>query len=474
MPLLARLSKPLRRSIRSVRSRYCPWTTSRVTPEQEYFADGMTDELTTDLATISALRVISRGSVMQFKGANRPPTPEIAKTLNVDAVVEGSVVRVGDKVRVTAQLIDAPPTDNLWAKSYERDFRDVLALQDEMALAITREINVELTPREQARLANSPTVDPQAHDAYLKGRYYLSSPTEERVRKGLEQFEQAIKVDPNFGPAYSGMADAYILGDNLYFPPTEVMPKAKAAAKKALQLDDMLAEAHFSLGAAKFQYDYDWPGAETELRRALALNPSYAFGHDQYGFYLGLRRRLDEAVAESRLAIELDPLSPLTATDIAFPLTYQRKYSAAKEQCHNALALDPNNWFGQFALGWIDIQAGKFNEAITELQQARAMDSPPYVAGWLGYAYAKSGERTKAEATITELNQTSSRRYVSAYLTAIIYLGLGDKLRALDGLERAYEARDWLLLSLKMNRAFDPLRSEPRFIALTKKLDFEK
>ena len=343
-----------------------------------------------------------------------------------------------------------------------------------MALAIAREINVELTPREQARLANSPTVDPQAHDAYLKGRYYLSSPTEERVRKGLEQFEQAIRVDPNFGPAYSGMADAYILGDSLYFTPTEVMPKAKAAAKKALQLDDMLAEAHFSLGAAKFQYDYDWPGAETELRRALALNPSYAFGHDQYGFYLGLRRRLDEAVAESRLAIELDPLSPLTATDSAFALTYQRKYSAAKEQCRNALALDPNNWFGQFALGWIDIQAGKFNEAITELQQARAMDSPPYVAGWLGYAYAKSGERTKAEATITELNQTSSRRYVSAYLTAIIYLGLGDKQRALDGLEKAYEARDWFLLSLKMNRAFDPLRSEPRFIALTKKLNFEK
>ena len=441
-------------------------------PNQEYFADGMTDELTTDLATISALRVISRGSVMQYKGAHRPPTPVIAKALNVDAVVEGSVTRIGDKVRVTAQLIDAPADQHLWAKSYERESRDVLALQDEVALAIAREINVELTPREQARFANSRTVDPQAHDAYLKGRYYLSSPTEERVRKALEQFEQAIRVDPNFAPPYSGMADAYILGADMYFPPNEVMPKAKAAAEKALQLDDTLAEAHFSLGAAKFQYDYDWPGGENEFRRAIALNPSYAYGHDQYGFYLALRGRLDDALAESRLATELDPLSPLTVTDMAFPLTWQTKYAAAKEQCRNALYLDPNSTWAQFAIGWIDIEAGKFNEATTEMQH-RAVYSP-FVAGWLGYAYAKSGERIKAEATITELNQMSSRRSVSPFSTAIIYVGLGDKVRALDGLEKAYEARSWLLLWLKMDRIFDPLRSEPRFIALLKKVGLDQ
>jgi len=442
-------------------------------PKQEYFADGMTDELTTDLATISALRVISRGSVMRFKGENRPPTPDIAKLLNVDAVIEGSVARVGDKVRVTAQLIDAPGDRHLWAKSYERDSRDVLALQDEVALAIAREINVELTPHEQERLTNSRTVDAQAHDAYLKGRYYLSSLTEERARKALEQFELAIRLDPNFAPAYSGMADAYTLGESLYFAPKEVMPKAKAAAEKALQLDDTLAEAHFSLGAVKFQYDYDWPRAETEFRRALALNPSYAYGHDQYGFYLAFRGRLDDALAESRLANELDPLSPLTATDMAFPLTWQTKYAAAKEQCRNALELDPNNWFAQWTLGWIDIQVGKFNEATTEMQKARAMDSPPNLLGRLGYAYAKSGERAKAEAIITELNQTSSQRYVSAYLTAEIYLGLGDKQRALDGLEKAYEARDWFLVYLKMDKIFDPLRSEPRFIALLKKAGFD-
>jgi TolB-like protein/Tfp pilus assembly protein PilF len=442
-------------------------------PKQEYFADGITDELTTDLATISALRVISRGSVMRFKGENRPPTPEIAKLLNVDAVIEGSVARVGDKVRVTAQLIDAPADRHLWAKSYERDSRDVLALQDEVALAIAREINVELTPHEQERLTNSRTVDPQAHDAYLKGRYCLRTPTEEGVRKALEQFEQAIRVDPNFAPAYSGIADAYILGEDFYFPPNEVMPKAKAAAEKALQLDDTLAEAHFSLGEVKFQYDFDWPGAETEFRRAIELNPSFAFGHLQYGFYLALRGRLDEAVAESRRANELDPLSPLTVNNMVIALTWQKKYEAAKEQGRIGLESDPNDWLSQWAIGWIDIEVGKFNEAVTELQKARVMDSPPVVAGWLGYAYAKSGERIKAEAIITELNQMSSRRYVDTFSIAIIYLGLGDKMRALDELEKGYEARDWGLLWLKMDRIFDPLRSEPRFIALMKKVGFD-
>jgi TolB-like protein len=222
-------------------------------PKREYFADGLTDELTTDLATISALRVISRGSVMQFKGAHRPPTPEIAKLLNVEAVVEGSVMREGDKVRVTAQLIDARADKHLWARSYERDSRDVLAMQDEIALAIAREVNVELTPGEQARLTNSHGVNPEAHDAYLKGRYFLMSYSEERVKKAIEQFELAIKLDPNFALPYTGLADAYSYGSDFYFPATEVMPKAKAATEKALQLDDSLAESHTSLAFIDWQ-----------------------------------------------------------------------------------------------------------------------------------------------------------------------------------------------------------------------------
>jgi len=410
---------------------------------------------------------------MRYKGAQRPPTPEIAKLLNVDAVVEGSVMKIGDKVRVTAQLIDAPADQHLWAKSYERDSRDVLAMQDEIALAIAREINVELTPDERARFANSHTVNPEAHDAYLSGRYYLSSPTEERIRKALDQFEQAIKIDPNFALPYTGLADAYIWGDDWYFPATEVMPKAKAAAEKAVQLDDTIAEAHFSLGAVKVQYDFDWPGGENEFRRAIALNPNYAHAHGSYGFYLAVRGRLDDAVAQAKLAASLDPLSPVISLDMQLPLTWQTKYAEAKEQCRKALELDPNSFFAQWALGWTDLAAGKFNEAIPELEKARAMDSPPFVAGYLGYAYAAAGERAKAEAVIAELNQMSSQRFVSPFCTAIIYLGLGDKEWALDGLEKAYEARSQWMLWLKMDRIFDPLRSEPRFIALLKKVGLD-
>jgi adenylate cyclase len=444
-------------------------------PNQEYFADGMTDELTTDLATISALRVISRGSVMQYKGAHRPPTPEIAKALNVDAVVEGSVVRIGDRVRISAQLIDAPADKHLWARSYERNSRDVLVLQDELAAAIARQINIELTPDEQERFANAHPVNPQAHEAYLKGRYYLSSYTQAGVKKAIDQFELAIKADPSFALPYTGLADAYTYGEDWYFPATEVMPKAKAAAEKALQLDDSLAEAHASLGLIKWEYDFDWEGGEREYRRAIGLNPNYAEAHHQYGFLLASRGRFDESLAELKRASELDPLSAGITNDGGQPLALQAKYEAAREQARKALELDPNFYIAHWFLGWIDIEAGKFDAAITEMEKARVADSPPFLAGWLGYAYAAAGQRTKAEALIAELIQMSARRFVSPFCTAIIYLGLGDKERALQGLENAYEVRSqWLPNLLKVDKVFDPLRTEPRFIELLKKVHLDQ
>ncbi len=443
-------------------------------PNQEYFADGMTDELTTDLATISALRVISRGSVMQYKGAHRPPTPEIAKALNVDAVVEGSVVRVGDRVRITAQLIDAPADKHLWAKSYERDSRDVLALQDELASAIARQINIELTPDEQARFAKAHPVKPEAHEAYLKGRYYLSSYTQAGVKKAIDQFELAIKADPSFALPYTGLADAYSYGEDWYFPATEVMPKAKAAVKQALQLDDSLAEAHSSVAFINWEYDFDWGEGERESRRAIGLNPNYAEAHHQYGFLLAFRGRFDESLAEMKRASELDPLSAGITNDVGIPLIFQAKYEAVKGQSDKALELDPNVYLAHWNLGWADIEAGKFSAAIPELEKARAMDAPPFVTGFLGYAYAAAGERARAEAMIAELNQMSSRRFVSPFCTAMIYLGLGDKRRALDGLEKAYEVRSPWLANLKVDRVFDPLRSDPRFIELLKKVHLDQ
>ncbi len=399
-------------------------------PKQEYFADGMTDELTTDLATISQLRVISRSSVMRFKGEHRPPTPEIAKALNVDAVVEGSVLRVGDKVRITAQLIDAPADKHLWARSFERDSRDVLALQDELASAIAKEIEVQLTPNEQARLTSAATVNPAAHDAYLEGRYLFSRPSDENFRKAIAQFEDAIRLDPNFAPAYSGLSDAYLWAglNERVFTAAEAMPKAKAAAERAIQLDDDSAEAHASLATFKFNYEFDWAGSEREFRRAIELNPSYAYAYDQYGQMLAMQGRLDEALAQNQRAAELNPFGGLVVMDMAVTLVWQGKYDAAKDLSRKALDLDPTNLYAQWAMAWTDIEAGKFSEAISELQKY-AMKPGTWFAAWLGYAYGALGDRTRAMAVIEDLNKRSVYGYVPPFNLAIVYLGLGERAR---------------------------------------------
>jgi tetratricopeptide (TPR) repeat protein len=344
-----------------------------------------------------------------------------------------------------------------------------------VALAIAREINVELTPKEQARFAGKRTVNPEAYEAYLKGRYFLGSYSEERVRKAIEQFERAIKADPNFAPAYTGLADAYgTFGSGLFFLPTEATPKAKAAAEKALQLDDTLAEAHTSLAGIKVWYDFDLGGGENEFLRSIALNPNYSEAHHLYGYFLVQAGRFDESLAEMRRAAQLDPLSAGIAGDVSLPLIFKEGYEAAKEQCRKALELDPGFFLGQYYLGWTDVEAGKFKEAVPKLEKAKAMNSPPFVTGLLGYAYAKSGNRAKAESTIAELNQMSSRRFVDPFGPALVYLGLGDNQRALDLLEKTYKVRSQDVLWLKVDKIFDPLRSEPRFIALMKKVGFDK
>jgi TolB-like protein len=260
-------------------------------PGQDFFAEGLTDELTTDLATIGQLNVISRGSAMQFAGAHRPPTPAIAKILNVDAVVEGSVLRVGDRVRITAQLIDARADRHLWAQSFERSSRDVLALEDELASAIAQEIHVQLTPAEHTRLTTASSVDPDAHDAYLKGRYFFARPSDENLKKAIANFEAAIRLSPRFAPAFSGLSDTYLWAafNEGVLTAAEARPKAKAAAEQAIALDDSSAEAHASLASFKLFYEYDWAGCEREFRRAFALNPNYAFAHDQFGLALALQ-----------------------------------------------------------------------------------------------------------------------------------------------------------------------------------------
>jgi tetratricopeptide (TPR) repeat protein len=364
----------------------------------------------------------------------------------------------------------------LWSKSFERNSRDVLALQDELASAIAREIHVRLTPAEVSRLARAPSVKPEAYDAYLKGRYYFNRPSDENLKKAIEQFEEAVKLNPNYAPAFSGLSDAYLWAafNEGVLTASEAKPKAKAAAEKAIQLDDTSAEAHTSLAVYKIWYEFDWAGSESEFRRVFALNPNYAFAHDQFGLGLAFQGRLDESVAEGKRAAELDPLDPQIPIDNLMAFAWQRKYQAAMEEAKRASVLDPTFFFAPWGYGWIDIQAGNVSDAIPEFQKAKALESPPFVTAWLGYAYGASGDRMHAMAAIEELKKRSLNGYVPPFNLAIVYLGLSDRARALEYLERAYAADSQWMIYLKGDRIFDPLRSEPRFVALMKKLRFDK
>ena len=442
---------------------------------QDYFAEGMTDELTADLATISQLRVISRGSVMQFKGKDRPPTPDIARKLDVDAVVEGSVSRSGDKVRITAQLIDARADKHLWAQSFERSSRDVLALQAELASAIAREVNVRLTPSEQSRLTAPRSVNPEAHDAYLKGRYFFNRPSDDNLQKAIGQFEDAVRLSPTFAPAFSGLSDAYLWAgyNEGFLTATEAKPRARAAAEKAVELDDRSAEAHTSLGVFKLFYEYDLPGCEREFRRAFTLNPNYAFAHDQFGMALAFQGRFDEAIAEGARAIELDPLSPQILIDATVAFLFQRNSAAVKRLARRAAELDPAFFFPVMIDGWADLEEGKFRDAIPALKKAKAMESPPFVTAYLAFAYGAAGDRATAAAELAALRKMSKDGTVLPFNLALVYLGLGDRTRALENLERALAADSQMMAWIGRDAIFDSIRSEPRFVALLKKMGFK-
>jgi tetratricopeptide (TPR) repeat protein len=412
---------------------------------------------------------------MQFKGRNRPSTPEIARALNVDAIVEGSVNRSGDRVRITAQLIDARADKHLWAETFERKSSDVLALQAELASAIASAINVQLTPGEQSRLSAAPIVNPEAHDAYLRGRYFFNSPSDENLQKAIMQFNEAIRLSPTFARAYSGLSDAYTWAayNEGFIRALDAKPLARAAAERAVELDSLSAEAHTSLGVYKAWFDFDWEGSERELRRAIALNPSYAYAHDQLNQLLGLVGRFDEAVAEGQRAIALDPLSPSILSDLAMTMVYASKAAPALELTRKAAELDPTLFFPLLNEGSLALQAGNYREAITKLERAKTLGAPPtLVSGYLGYASGMSGDRTRAMAILATLKEASPHGEVAPFSLALLYLGLGDRSRALDYLEQAYAANSQQLVWLKVDRIYDPLRSEPRFMALMKRLNF--
>jgi serine/threonine protein kinase/tetratricopeptide (TPR) repeat protein len=433
-------------------------------PDQEFFTDGMTDELITVLGHVTTLKVISRTSVMHYKSTSKT-VPEIARELHADAILQGAVLRSGNRARVTVQLTDGATDRNLWAQSYERDLQDVLGLQDDVARSIAGEIQARLTSQEQTILSGKKIVNPQAHENYLKGRFYLNKWTPEGDEKASAYFQQALAEDPNYAAAYAGLADSYtLLGYYGIVAPNEVFPRAKTAAQKALELDDTLSEAHTSLALIIADYDWDWVRSEQEYKRALELNPSSVTAHIWHAFHLVYGGNFPDAIIEARRAQELDPLSLVTSTTVANILYDGGKYDEAIEQNHKVLELDSGFRWAHHSMGEDYIEKGMFKEGIAELTLGLdAERRNPHFVGKLAYGMARAGDRTGALKIVDDLERQSKQRYIPPSQIAAVYAALGDKERAMAWLEKAYQVRDSWLPGIAVDAPFKPLHSDPHF-----------
>jgi TolB-like protein/DNA-binding winged helix-turn-helix (wHTH) protein/Flp pilus assembly protein TadD len=435
---------------------------------QDYFSDGMTDELITELAQIPDVRVISRSSMMTYKQSHKP-LADIARELNVQAVVEGSVLRSGDHVRITAQLIRVPADEHIWAHSYEGELRDTLVLQNQVAQAIANQIRI--TVNGQQRVPNTRAVNAQAYDSYLKGRYYWNKRTIEGLKEAINYFKQSISIDPGYAEAYSGLADSYALaGDwaNGILPPSEAFPLAKAAANEALALNDSLGEAHTSLALVLDLYYWDWDAAEKQYELAINLTPGYAVAHEWYAWHLLLLGHTAEGVFEMRRAESLDPVSPVIRSNLADVLTVSHLFEESVRQSRRTLALEPNFAVGHFHLAEALVQERQYDAAIAEFQQAIALSG--HLALFdanLAHAYALSGRRADALKIAKDMEARLDLNPAAARI-AMIYVGLGDLDQAMNWLDKAYDAR--FNPEILVRPTFDPLRSDARFRELRRRL----
>jgi TolB-like protein/DNA-binding winged helix-turn-helix (wHTH) protein/Flp pilus assembly protein TadD len=466
------ISYPWRHSLPAIRSlAVLPMENLSSDSSQDYFADGMTEELITDLGQIDALRVISRSSVMSYKGT-RKPLAEIARELNVEAVVEGSVLRSGERVRITAQLIQAPADKHIWAQSYEGDFGETLALQSRVARDVAEQIRTTLDRQEQAALGKSKSVNPRAVEAYLKGRYFWNKRTGDGLKKAIEYFNHAIEADSTYAAAYSGLADSYALsGDWEYgvLSPEDAFAQARSAATKALALDAGIGEAHTSLAFALDLCGWDWQAAEREYEQAIKLSPGYATAHLWYAWHLMVMGRHSEGIDELRKAESLDPLFLIVSADIADALCITHQFDDSIRQSGKTLEMDPNFALAHYELGQALAQKHMYDQAITEFQ--RAIDLSGHNGAFdsnLAYVCAVSGRKEDATKIVKDLGARHDRNPSADANVALIYVGLGDHDQALVWLNRAYEAR--FNPSILLRPAFDPLRSDPRFEELQRRI----
>ena len=443
--------------------------------EQDYFADGMTDDLIANLAKIHSLRVISRSTAMAYKGTHKPLL-QIATELNVDAVVEGTVMRVGNRVRITAELVQVSTDQHLWADTYESPIGDVLALQNRVSSAIVDEIRINLTKEDKERLAQKPSVRPEAYEDYLKGRYYWNKRSGDGFEKAIGYFEEATRKDPQYALAYAGLADCYgIIGATIYgrLPAAEAAPKAKSAAIRALEIDPSLAEAETSLATAKFNYDWDWAGAAEGFQKAMQLDPSYATAYQRYSLYLSAMGKFDDSFEQIKKARELEPLSISINTAFGWRLYLAREYDRSIAQLRDTLEMDPASEWAHLNLGQAYEQKGQFSLAIEELQKALEISrSSPLTISALAHAEALSGNHAGANKLLAQLEALSKKQYVSPYYVAMVYLGLGKNDMAMNWLEKAYTDRSNGLVFLKVEPELDPLRANPRFVTLQSRLNF--
>ncbi len=457
------------RRLQTVRSDQAPVRSLAVLPlenvsgdaSQEYFADGMTQELTTEMAQLGDVRVISHTSVLQYK-ESRKSVPEIARELNVDALIEGSVLRTGDRVRVTAQLIRAPADRSLWSNSYERDLRDVLSLQRDIAEDIAEQLKIKLARTSQPSGGARP-VDPQAHDAYLQGLFHYEKNTEEDLKEAIADYQTAIARDPNYAAPYAGMADAYIELGVLYWPPPQAMPQAKAAASKALELDPDLSAAHEALGGVHYFYEWDWAAAEREARKAIDLNPSNAYARDLLAAYYATVGRCDDSWVELQQARDLAPRSGEILGDTVFWVFMCRKYDLAIANGKTVIGLQPDNAFAQVFLGMAYAKEGQVPEALQHAGLAVQYDKGPLIASFRANVYALAGRKNEATAALREIERHRVEHYSCAYEIGTGYILLGQTDRGFRWLDNAYEGRSECMILLKIDPGLDNVRTDQRY-----------